>query len=107
MRDEAGFTVAELMLVAVFVIGLVAVAVVSVRGIQESNRTTHCQTELRTLKLAVGEFHASEGRYPESVAELEDHDLLGESEVDDWTFDLGSDDEAPTFEPSSGACVLT
>lgn len=97
----------ELVLVAVFVVGLLVVAVVSVRGIESTNRTSHCQTELRTLKLAVGEFHATFGRYPDTVTELETEGVLSVDEVEDWIFELGSTEEAPTFHPASGTCVLT
>ena len=55
-RGQGGFTLSELALVLVVVVGLLVVATVSVRNIRAETSTSNCQTDLRTLKLATEQY---------------------------------------------------
>jgi Tfp pilus assembly protein PilE len=102
--DERGFTLSELLLVSVFVVGLVLVALSSARGIEAQNRHSNCQTELRNLKMAVAEFHAERTTYPASVAEVVSAGKADLDSVDSWTIDAGGGDVQPTYRPVLGRC---
>ncbi len=104
LRSERGFTLSELVLVTVFVLGLVFIAVTSARGIEETNRRSNCQTELRNLKMAVGEYHAERQVYPGSVADLVSAGKAKMSEVDDWVIEPGDDGGPPDYRPVFGRC---
>lgn len=103
-RSEAGFTLSELLLVAVFVIGLVMVAISSARGIEAENRKSNCQTELRNLKMAVAEYHAERGTYPGSLAEVVSAGKAEMAAVDSWAIDTGGGTEPPDYRPVLGRC---
>lgn len=62
--DEAGFTWAEFALVTLIVVVLVAMASWGIGGIREQTRDSFCQSSLRSLKLAVGEYEAANDRPP-------------------------------------------
>lgn len=104
LRSECGFTLSELLLVAVFVIGLMVIAVTSAQGIESTNRRSNCQTELRNLKMAVGEYYAERQVYPGSVADVVSAGKAEMSEVDDWVIEPGAGDAPPDYRPVFGRC---
>jgi prepilin-type N-terminal cleavage/methylation domain-containing protein len=104
-RDQRGFTISELVLVLVVVSALIAIAVVSVRGIDEDNAETECRTELRTLKAASEQFKAQLNIYPPDDQALEDANLLTLEETPNWkvvTTDAGAD---PSYLPEGDRCA--
>ena len=103
-RGEDGFTLSELILVSVFVVGLIFVAVNAARGIEDGNRRSNCQTELRNLKMAVAEQHAETGTYPESVEDLVEAGTVEREAVDSWALVSESPGEPPDYVPVAGRC---
>lgn len=98
LRDERGFTLSEFVLVAVFVVGLVAVALSGVRGIHDANARSDCQTELRSLKLAVERYHAHSGKYPEDWGQLISAEYI-DRPGPNWSFEPAGADKAPKYVP--------
>lgn len=103
-RAEHGFTVSELVLVVVLVIGLVTVAVVSVRNIRKETATSSCQTELRDLKIATGRYQAENEVYPVDQAVLVEAGLLEEGQVERWELVPAAGGGEPDYEPSGSGC---
>ena len=102
--DEAGFTLSELLLVAVFVVGLISVGFWAANGIVAENRRSNCQTELRNLKMVVGEHHARTGSYPASIDEMVEASEVVEADVDSWEITGGGGEEMPRYQPVLGRC---
>lgn len=81
-RDARGVTAVELIVVLGIVVMLAAVALVSVRGIQNRQRTSACKAELAKVKTAVEAFRAMPqsqnrpGSLPASLAVLKFSGLL-------------------------------
>ncbi len=104
-RDEGGFTISELLLVSVFVVGLIVVAVNSARGIEAENQRSNCQTELRNLKMAVAELHAERGSYPTSVADVVAAGKVDMEDVDSWVLTPPEEGASlPGYRPVAGRC---
>jgi Tfp pilus assembly protein PilE len=103
-RGEGGFTISELILVSVFVVGLIFVAVRSAQGIEDQNRHSNCQTELRNLKMAVAEVHAERGNYPQTVDEVVSAGKVESDDVDSWVLVGKGPDEEPDYRPVAGLC---
>lgn len=103
--DQRGFALSELLLVVVFATGLLLVAYVAARGISDSTADSDCQTQLRTLKLAVEEFHAQSDSYPNSTRMLELAKLVDADEVDLWEVDYAPGATAPTYRSLSDRCA--
>lgn len=103
-RGEGGFTLSELILVSVFVVGLIVVAINSAQGIEDQNRHSNCQTELRNLKMAVAEVHAERGSYPETLDDLAAAGKVDLDDVDAWELNSNGPDEAPDYKPVAGRC---
>lgn len=97
IADERGFTISELLLVSVFVVGLALVALTSVRAISRDTATSDCQTELRTLKLAVAEYQANTGAFPADRGVLVEARLLDADSSPGWTIERIEADQAPTY----------
>ena len=102
-RGESGFTVSELLLVGVFIVGLLVVALNSASGIERDNRVSDCQTELRNLKLAVAQYEAAKGSFPTEVSVVVDAGFAEPNAVEGWKFDKGGGRTAPTYVPT-GSC---
>ena len=100
---ESGFTVSELLLVAVFIVGLLVVALNSANGIERDNRVSDCQTELRNLKLAVAQYEAAKGSFPAEVSTVVDAGFAERNAVDGWKISKGGGVDAPTYVPT-GSC---
>lgn len=96
LRDERGFTWSEFVLVAVFVIGLAAVAMQASQGIRKDNARSDCQTELRSLKLAVERYHANTGEYPQDWSDLAEVDPV-QRRGPNWQFEPRGKETAPDY----------
>ena len=96
-HDQRGFTLSELVLVLVVVVGLLVVATTSIRNIRKETRSSNCQTELRTLKLATEQYHSENEAYPIDKTVLVDGSLVTAEEVANWTVEFEAADKAPTY----------
>ncbi len=103
-RGERAFTLAEVVLVVVFVAGLLLVATTSVRNIRRETRTSNCQTELRTLKLATERYHAENDAYPADTSVLLDGKFVTADEVANWTVTFSSAQRTPAYR-ATGDCA--
>lgn len=89
-------------MLAVFA-ALVAIAVVSLRGINEDNAAIECRDELRALKAASERFKAELTVYPPDDQALADAGYL--ELVDTPNYDVVSDDgQTPTYLPVGDRC---
>lgn len=100
---EAGFTWSELVLVAIFVLGLFLAGLWAVVGIQDDTRESECQTALRDLKIATEAYRAATESYPASVDVLVDSRYLDET-VEGYRLELVPGDLRPTYHPV-GRCA--
>ena len=96
-HGQRGFTLSELALVLVVVVGLLVVATTSIRNIRKETRSSNCQTELRTLKLATEQYHSENDAYPIDKTVLVDGSLVTADEVANWTVEFEAADTAPTY----------
>ena len=81
-------------------IGLAVVGLQATNGIRHANAHSDCQTELRTLKLAVEDYHASTGRYPTRWEDLKQTELV-DGRAANWTFEPNGTDQPPAYRPTS------
>lgn len=102
--DQRGFTIAEVVLVAVFVAGLLAIIVVSVGNIRAETATSNCQTDLRTLKLATEQYHSENDAYPSDKDVLVEGGFARADEVARWDVSFGADDTVPTYTATDSSC---
>lgn len=102
--DQRGFTFSEVVLVLVFVVGLLAVIVVSVGNIRAETATSNCETDLRTLKLATEQYHSENDAYPSDKAVLVEGGFARADQVERWDVSFGADDTEPTYRPTDAAC---
>jgi Tfp pilus assembly protein PilE len=105
LRSARGVTIAELVLVVVFVAGLLTVITVSVGNIREETATSNCETDLRTLKLATEQYHAENDAYPIDKSVLIDGGLVQADDVSRWTVEFQAADVAPTYAPVDDSCA--
>lgn len=102
--DQRGFTIAEVVLVVVFVAGLLAVIVVSVGNIRGETATSNCQTDLRTLKLATEQYHSENDAYPAGKDVLIEGGFAAADEVERWDVSFGAADTKPAYTATDSAC---
>ena len=74
-RDE-GFTLIELLIVIVILGILATVVVFSVRGITDDGRDNACDTDMRTMEVAVEAYFAQEGGATVSELALQSEGLI-------------------------------
>jgi len=75
-KQDEGFTLIELLIVIV-ILGILAVVVVfSVRGITDNSQENSCNTDYRTMEVAVEAYFAQEGGSTVSEAALVSAGLL-------------------------------
>lgn len=89
---------------AVFVAGLLMVINVSVRDIRSETSASNCQSELRTLKLAVKEYQAQNDAYPANKAVLVDGGMVQADQVRRWKLAGGDTTTSPDYEPVDTDC---
>jgi prepilin-type N-terminal cleavage/methylation domain-containing protein len=101
-RDE-GFTISELVLVLAVFAGLVAIAVVSLRGINDDNAAIECRDELRALKAASERFKAELTIYPPDDQALADAGYLELGDTPNYDV-VSADGQSPTYTPVGDRC---
>lgn len=101
---EQGFTLSELLLVVVFVVGLLVIAYSAASGIRSETATSDCQTQLRTLKMAAAEYQARRGAFPPDKETLVVEELVTRAEVERWDLIAATGDAAPTYRATDAAC---
>lgn len=105
LRSAAGFTMSEVVLVAVVVVGLLVIISVSVGNIRSETSQSNCQSDLRTLKLASEQYFAQNDRYPSSNDDVVTAGLVKSDEVRRWRIrSAGADTTRPDFMPADPAC---
>jgi general secretion pathway protein G len=75
-KQDEGFTLIELLIVIVILGILATVVVFSVRGITDNSRDNACDTDQRTMEVAVEAYFAQEGGNTVSEAALESAGLI-------------------------------
>lgn len=104
-RDgQAGFTIAEFVLVAVVITGLIVVAVVSLNGINDESDARECRSELRALKAASERFKAELTVYPVDDQKLEDAGFLSLDETPNYKVVTEGPDGEPQYVPVGDRC---
>ncbi|MBX3286429.1 MAG: hypothetical protein KF703_13865 [Actinobacteria bacterium] len=103
-RGAQGFTLSELLLVVVFVVGLLVVAYSAASGIRDQTATSDCQTQLRSLKMAAAEYQARRGAFPPDKETLVVEELVSSSEVDRWELTYANGDTTPTYRAADASC---
>lgn len=105
LRSDAGFTMSELVLVAVVVVGLLVTISVSVGNIRSETSQSNCQSDLRTLKLASDQYFAQNDRYPVSNDDVVTAGLVKTDQVRRWRIrPAAADTTRPEFVPADPAC---
>lgn len=77
-KQDEGFTLIELLIVIVILGILATVVVFSVRGITDESQQNSCDTDQRTMQVAVEAYFAQEGGATVSEAQLVTDDLVRE-----------------------------
>jgi general secretion pathway protein G len=75
-KQDEGFTLIELLIVIVILGILATVVVFSVRGITDDGRDNACDTDMRTMEVAVEAYFAQEGGATVSEVALESAGLI-------------------------------
>lgn len=102
---QGGFTISELVVVLVVLAGLIAIVVVSVRGIDRESADRECRTELRTIKAATDQFKAQAGFYPPDDTALEVAHVLDRAKTPNWKVVTKDQDKGPEFLPEGSRCA--
>jgi prepilin-type N-terminal cleavage/methylation domain-containing protein len=100
---DGGFTISELVLVLAVFAALVAIAVVSLRGLDEDSATIECRDELRALKAATERFKAELTVYPPDDQALQDAGYLDLADTPNYQV-VSTDSGGPTFKPVGDRC---
>lgn len=103
-HPERGFTISELVLVLAVLGGLIAIVVVSVRGIDDESAARECRTELRALKAASERFKAELTVYPPDDQALQDAGYLDLADTPNWKVVTFDDDDGPVYKPVGDRC---
>ena len=68
-RDEAGFTLIELMIVIVILGVLAGIVIFAVGGITDTGNLAACKSDVKTVSVGVEAFLAKNGAYPSSPSQ--------------------------------------
>ena len=104
-RSEQGFTISELVVVLVVVVGLIAVVVFSLRGIDDQSASRECETELRAIKAATEQFYAELNFYPPNDQALKDAGLLELDETPNYRVVAPDGAREPEYQPVGSRCA--
>ena len=66
-RDEAGFTLIELMIVIVILGVLAGIVIFAVGGITNNGNVAACKSDVKTVSVAVEAYKAKNGSYPPNL----------------------------------------
>jgi prepilin-type N-terminal cleavage/methylation domain-containing protein len=66
-REEAGFTLIELMIVIVILAILAGIVLFAVGGVTDRGTVAACKTDLATVSTAVEAYYAKTGNYPNDL----------------------------------------
>jgi prepilin-type N-terminal cleavage/methylation domain-containing protein len=91
---DAGFTIAELLVVVLIIGALVGVIVYSLNGIGDYGQRNACRTEKRRVNAAIHQYQAELHRNPESVRALLQTSQTGKRYLDRypvWFRRIGAD----------------
>jgi prepilin-type N-terminal cleavage/methylation domain-containing protein len=87
--DEKGFTLIELLIVIVILGVLAGIVVFSVQFISTRGEKAACQTEVKTVEVAVEAYYAQEHGYPGTTQVLVDAHYLKDLPATAMTIDGG------------------
>jgi type II secretory pathway pseudopilin PulG len=104
LHGEHGFTWSEFVLVAVFVVGLLLVAILSVNGIRDDTRVSNCQDAKRALMTATAQYQAANDSYPINKDVLIESGVVEADEVEGWTVEFAAGATEPTY-VATGDCA--
>lgn len=122
-RNEAGFTMVEMMVVMVIIAALIAGGIKFYLGYIENARITKAKGEIAIMQAALDSYYAENGKYPETTDELkyagiipndhtttdEDILLVALSEtLDPWgvAYDYKTDTGGPGYCVSTGYALV-
>ncbi|MDW3215099.1 MAG: type II secretion system protein [Ilumatobacteraceae bacterium] len=101
-KQDEGFTLIELLIVIVILGILATVVVFSVRGITDDSKANSCQTEYRTMEVALEAYFAQYGGTSiPTQAQLESAGLIRDTSANS-TIDNGTGEVGPR---ANGECV--
>lgn len=103
-RREAGFTWSEFALVAFLVSLLVLAASWGIGGIREQTNESFCESSLRSLKLAVGEYEAANDRLPVDNQSLVDGGYANADDITGHNVTVEPGATEPAYTPK-GRCA--
>lgn len=78
-RDDRGFTLIELLIVVAILGVLGGITAFAVGNLTDGAEDAACETEERTLELAIESYRATEDKWPSSIAQLETAGLIQDS----------------------------
>lgn len=75
-KNQSGFTLIELLIVIVILGVLAGIVVFAVSGINDKGEQSACQSDVKTLEVAVEAYYAKNNAYPGSLTDLKTAGLL-------------------------------
>ena len=108
IRNSAGFTLLELVIVMTIMVILAAVGLTSYQHVQLKARETILKQDLQTMRKKIDEFAADKEKLPQSLEDLATAFYIREVPMDpmtgqkDWVVDMGAD----TLSRDGGSGVL-
>ena len=97
IRNSAGFTLLELVIVMTIIVILAAVGVTAYQHIQLKARETILKEDLRTMRKMIDQYAADKEKLPSSLDDLASAGYIREVPIDpmtgqkDWVVDMGDD----------------
>ena len=101
-KKDKGFTLVELLIVIVILGILATVTVFAVRGITSRGEASACETDRRTIEVAIEAYQAEHGDMPADEQALVDGGFIRELSSN-WNF--GEDAEDSLVADPDGKCV--